>query len=198
MAHFAAEGGVLTVSVVVCGAARSGKSSLLRGIHERLGAGRQSSEESPSTQFVPVDWLPLELGTIGERRVVAQLYAAPELSASDGTRRMLFRDADGVIFVADAQAARFDANLLAFHHMTDSVQARGADGRDVPIVLVYTKTDLPTELVLPPSALDESLNFNRVPSFVVDAVRGTGVREALQALLTVVLRRHASPIVSDE
>lgn len=61
--------------------------------------------------------------------------------------------------------------------------------RELPMVFLYTKQDLPSDMVLPPAVLDEALNFRGLPSFAGDALRGIGVREALQGVLTLVLRR---------
>ncbi len=191
MARLAADGVSLTVTLVIFGPSRSGKSSLLRGVHDRLGDGPGTVRMADATPFSPLDWLAIDLGVIGGRNATVHLYAVPGLAAYDSTRRLLLSQADGVVFLADSQGSRLEANLDALRQLQDHVLAREGDMRELPMVFLYTKQDLPSDLVLPLAALDEALNFRNAPSFTGDALRGAGVREALQAALTLVLRRLA-------
>ena len=192
MATLSADGTALTVTIVVFGASRSGKSAMLRGIHERLGTGRGTVTTDDPARFVPVDWLSLDLGMIGGRHASVLLYAVPGLTAYDPTRRMLLNGADGVIFLADGQAVRLEENVEAVRILREHLGARDATGsQDIPMVYFYTKQDLPEELLLPADVLGDALGVRDAPVFAGDAVRGVNVREALQAALTLVLRRHA-------
>ncbi len=177
----------LVLSVVVSGASRSGKSTLLRGVHERLGAGRDAASPPRDQQQMPLDWVSLDLGTIGGRAATVLLYAVPGVVTFDATRRVLVHGADGVIFIADSQAARLDDNLAAHAALAEHLTARGGD--PIPLTYFYSKRDLPTELLVAPEVLDEALGIGKAPRAVGDAVRGEGVREVLQAALSLALHR---------
>lgn len=185
----AVDEGALKVTLVLFGPPRSGKSSMLRGVHDRLGDGRGAVSAADATRFIPLDWLKMDLGVIGGRNATVHLYAVPGIASSDSTRRLLLNQADGVIFLADSQGSRLEENLDALRQLQDHVVAREGDMRELPMVFLYTKQDLPSDMVLPPAVLDEALNFRGLPSFAGDALRGIGVREALQGVLTLVLRR---------
>jgi signal recognition particle receptor subunit beta len=192
MAQLSADGTALTITVVVFGPSRSGKSAMLRSVHQRVGGARGSVTAPGTEQFVPLDWLPLDLGVIGGRHATVLLYAVPGLTAYDTTRRMVLNGADGVIFLADSQAIRLDENVEALRILRDHLAARDDEAAsNVPIVFVYTKRDLPDELLVPREVLDNALRVGGSPTFAGDVLRGTGVREALQATLTLVLRRFA-------
>jgi signal recognition particle receptor subunit beta len=130
---------------------------------------------------------------IGGRHASVLLYAVPGLTAYDPTRRMLINGADGVICLADGQAVRRGENVAAGRILREHLGARDATGsQDIQMVYFYTKQDLPEELLLPADVLGDALGVRDAPVFAGDAVRGVNVREALQAALTLVLRRHAA------
>ena len=188
MAQLSPDGSELSVTIVVFGAARSGKTAMVRGIHDRLGSLQAPVVADDPTRFIPVEWVRLELGVIGGRRASVLLYAVPGMSAHDPTRRMLLAAADGVIFLADSQAARLEDNLEA-HRILTSHTLSGERG--VPVVYFLSKQDLPIELLIPQDVLASALGTGDAPVFAGDVVRGTMVREALQEALTRVLRQYA-------
>lgn len=185
----------LVLTIVVCGASRSGKSMLLRGIHDRLGAGRDAAAPLLDHHQMPLDWVSLDLGPIGGRPATVLLYAVPGVVTFDATRRVLMHGADGVIFVADSQAARLDDNVAAHAALVEQLTAR--PGNPLPVAYFYAKQDLPAELLVAPAVLDEALGVGDAPRAVGDAVRGVGVREVLQATLTLVLRRASGRDAGD-
>ncbi len=177
----------LVLNLVVCGASRSGKSMLLRGIHERLGTGSGGAPSAVPHNVMPLDWVSLDLGTIGGRPATVLLYAMPGVVAFDATRRVLLHRADGVIFIADLQAARLDDNLAAHAALFEHLEARTSPA--LPIAYFYSKQDLPSELLVATAVLDAAFGVGSSPRSAGDAVRGDGVREVLQAVLTLMLRR---------
>ncbi|HET9133079.1 MAG TPA: hypothetical protein VFN90_02165 [Gemmatimonadales bacterium] len=195
MARVDATRRAIVASIVVFGPPRAGKSAVLRAIHDRVPPARRGAlpplgAESAHAPFL--DWLPLDLGTIAGWHVKVHLYAIAGQASFDSTRRLLLGDADGVLFVADSQAARLDENLAALRVLEEQLLDRDGDRRDVPRVFCYTKQDLPRELILPAATLDEALNFRGAPSSGADALRATGVLEALHRLVAMVMRRLTS------
>jgi hypothetical protein len=184
----------LTCKLVYVGPGRSGKTTNLQYVHGRVPEGRRGRMVSLAThgdRTLFFDFLPLELGTISGFSTRFQLYTVPGQVYYGATRRLVLQGADGVVFVADSQARRFDENLESLRDLQDSLLEQGVDARDFPLVFQYNKQDLPGELVLTPAALDEALNFRGVPSFAADALRGGGVFETLRAVTTLVLQRLA-------
>jgi len=184
----------LTATLVVYGAARSGKSSILRCVQDRVAPARLGERYplgSPPSGVPLLDWLPLELGLIGGWQARVNLYGVPAERHADTTRRLVLADADGILFVADSQASRLSENIDALQSLQGELLDRVGDLRDLPLVLLYNKQDLPAEMILTPDALGEALNFRGAPSFACDALRGVGVLEALHSGVTRMMRRLA-------
>lgn len=182
----------LALTIVVFGASRSGKSALLRAIHDRVTAGHRGDEEpvgEAGAPGLPLDWLPLDLGEVAGWRTRVHLLAVPPQEHADATRRLALAQADGILFVVDAQASRFEANLAAREALAaQSLDQEGAP-RALPIVFVITKQDLPEELLLDEEQLASALQVGEAPRFRCDLARGEGVFHALQAVIGAAIRR---------
>lgn len=194
MARLVVDRKELTATLVVFGAARSGKSSVLRCVHERVAPARLGARYPlglPPSVVPLLDWLPLELGVVGGWQARVNLYGVPAERHGDTTRRLVLSDADGILFVVDSQASRLTENLEALHAL--DAQLLGPDGarRDLPVVLMYNKQDLPSEMILSPDTLGAALNLRDAPSFACDALRGVGVLEALHVGVTRMMQRIA-------
>ena len=111
------------------------------------------------------DFLPLELGTISGFTTKFQLYTVPGQSYYNATRKLVLQGADGVVFVGDSQARRFDDNLESLQNLQDNLLAQGVDIRQLPVVFQYNKQDLPRDLILSHEEMDDALNFREVPSY---------------------------------
>jgi signal recognition particle receptor subunit beta len=187
MAHIDLEARTLRATLVVAGPNNSGKSSLLRAIHNRIPESRREQVLQGATPLL-IDWLPLDLGKVGAWHTTLDLYAIPGVSGYAATRKLLLAEADGLLFVADSQASRLAENTLALRGLQDQLLERESDFRELPTVFFYAKQDLPEELILPPEVLDDEINFRDSPSFGGDALRGRSVLEALHSLVTLVMR----------
>jgi signal recognition particle receptor subunit beta len=185
----------VTCKVVYYGPGRSGKTTNLQYVHERVPGDRRGEMISLATQgdrTLFFDFLPLDLGTVSGFGVRLQLYTVPGQSYYRATRKLVLHGADGVVFVADSQARRLEDNLESLRDLQENLLEQGVEPRSIPTVLQYNKQDLPAELILSPAALDEALNFRSVPSFPADALHGTGVFEALKSASSLVLRKLAA------
>jgi len=186
----------ITCKLVYYGPGRSGKTSNLLYIHGRVPEARRGRLVSLATQSdrtLFFDFLPLELGVISGFTTRFQLYTVPGQVYYNATRRLVLQGTDGVVFVADSQARRFDDNLESFQNLQENLLDQGVDVRQLPLVLQYNKQDLPGDLILTPPDLDDALNFRGVPSLPADALHGGGVFESLKALAALVLQRLAVP-----
>ncbi len=177
-----------TLTLVVGGAAQVGKSALLEALRQRVPVPETATSPERWYQGPLLDWLALDLGHVGGVDLEVHLYVVPVGGQNDPTRRMILTRADGLLFVVDSQAHRLDDNIRALV----SLWGRGLgtapqEGQAVSTVFFHAKQDLPRELILPAETLDEMLHQGTRPGIAGDALRGTGVLEALKLLLTSVL-----------
>ena len=103
------------------------------------------------------------------------------------SRRLIMKGADGVVFVADSQAERLEANLISMDDLLDNLAAYSYDVEKIPFVIQYNKRDLPN--ALPVEMLRSELNhwYPKVPDFEACAADGTGVFECLKAVTKMIL-----------
>lgn len=122
----------------------------------------------------------VELGRPGGGRRGLDLYRLPMSIYRDPARVEVLRGVDGIVFVADSQAPRGEANVEALENLEQELAAHGRALVEVPTVLQYNKRDLPSALAV--EVLDRMLNGAGRPRFETIATRGVGVLEALVAL----------------
>ncbi len=182
----------ITCKIVYYGPGRSGKTTNLQYIYERVPNTRRGKMVSLATQTdrtLFFDFLPLELGTISGFTTRFQLYTVPGQVYYNATRKLVLQGADGVVFVADSQARQLDENIESLQNLQQNLLDQGVDIRTLPMVLQYNKQGLPRELVLNLGELDDALNFRELSSVSADALTGTGVFETLKAISELVLRK---------
>jgi signal recognition particle receptor subunit beta len=186
----------LTCKIVYYGPGRSGKTTNLHYIYDRVPAERRGSMVSLAThneRTLFFDFLPLDLGMISGFATRFQLYTVPGQVYYRSTRKLVLQGADGVVFVADSQRRQLDENVQSLRDMHEVLAEQGVDARALPIVMQYNKQDLPADLVSPKGELDDALNFRDAPSFGADALAGVGVFETLRKVSQLVLQRLSAP-----
>lgn len=182
----------ITCKLVYYGPGRSGKTTNLQYIYQRVPEARRGRMVSLATQTdrtLFFDFLPIELGAISGFTTRFQLYTVPGQVYYNATRKLVLQGADGVVFVADSQARQLDENIESMQNLHANLLEHGMDVRTLPLVLQYNKQDLPADLILTPAELDDAINFRDWPSFPADALKGRGVFETLRGLSERVLRR---------
>jgi signal recognition particle receptor subunit beta len=186
----------LTCKIVYYGPGRSGKTTNLHYIYDRVPTERRGAMVSLAThneRTLFFDFLPLDLGRISGFNTRIQLYTVPGQAYYRSTRKLVLQGADGVVFVADSQRPQQDENLESLRDMHEVLAEQGVDARALPLVLQYNKQDLPGDLILSPGELDDVLNFRQVPRFAADALHGVGVFETLRKVSQLVLQRLSAP-----
>jgi len=185
----------IACKIVYYGPGRSGKTTNLHYVYDRVPDSRRGQMVSLATQTdrtLFFDFLPIDLGQISGFSTRFQLYTVPGQVYYNATRRLVLQGADGVVFVADSQAQQLDENLESLQNLQSNLLEHGVDVRSLPLVMQYNKQDLPRELILAPADLDDALNFRGVPSFGADALHGAGVFETLKGISELVLKRLAA------
>jgi len=189
----------INAKLVYYGAGLSGKTTNLEAIYEAVpdsSRGKMVSMKTQSDRTLFFDLLPLDLGEIMGFRTRFLLYTVPGQVFYNATRKLVLQGADGVVFVADSQARRFDDNLESLQNLQDNLLTQGVDIRQLPVVLQYNKQDLPRDLILTHEEMDDALNFRAVQSYAGDALHGTGVFETLRGISEQVLKRLAAGAVA--
>ena len=185
----------ITCKIVYYGPGRSGKTTNLHYVYQRVPDQRRGRMVSLATQTdrtLFFDFLPIDLGQISGFTTRFQLYTVPGQVYYNATRRLVLQGADGVVFVGDSQARQLDENLESLQNLQSNLLEHGVDIRTMPLVMQYNKQDLPRELILSTADLDDALNFRSVQSFSADALHGVGVFETLKGVSEMVLKRLAA------
>jgi hypothetical protein len=178
----------INCKIVYYGAGLSGKTTNLQWIFDQtLGkkGGKMISLATETDRTLFFDFLPLDLGTVRGFKTRFHLYTVPGQVFYDASRKLILRGVDGVIFVADSQEERMDANYEALENLQENLKEHGYDFLKIPYVLQLNKRDLPS--ALPAEELKKALLRKGEPTFEAIAYRGVGVFETLKECGRLVL-----------
>ncbi|MCG6921952.1 MAG: hypothetical protein LJF15_12840 [Acidobacteria bacterium] len=178
----------LKLKLVYYGPAVGGKTTNLKVLHENaLGVrrGQFVSVNSAQDRTILCDLLPLASGGFRGYALKLQLVAVPGQSMYAATRRVVVKNADGVAFVANSAADRWQENMQCLQEMVVNLKVQGLEPATIPLVFQYNKRDLPDVVGL--EALSGALNGRRAPEFPAVAPRGEGVLETFASLLTLTI-----------
>ena len=178
----------LTAKVVYYGPGLCGKTTNLQYVHANLPEtvrGKMLSLATKTDRTLFFDFLPLELGTVRGFKTRFHLYTVPGQVFYDASRKLILKGVDGVIFVADSQVERMDANVESIENLVVNLQAQGYDLMSIPYVLQLNKRDLPN--VAPVAEMKRLLARKNEPVVEAVAATGAGVFETLKAVAKLVL-----------
>lgn len=176
--------------LVFSGPALSGKTSNVAAVHAVLDESQRGdliSLNTSSDRTLFFDYLPVNPVLIEGYQTKFLLYTVPGQVVYNATRELVLRGVDGLVFVADSDPARWDANLDAWHNLVSTLQNNGRDVSQIPLVFQYNKRDLPD--AIPLAQLESRLNPHGQPAFEACAATSQGVLETLEVLSSEVLRR---------
>ncbi len=178
----------INCKIVYYGPGLCGKTTNLQYIYDRTNPaakGKLISLATETDRTLFFDFLPLDLGTVRGFKTRFHLYTVPGQVFYDASRKLILKGVDGVVFVADSQEARMDANIESLQNLDKNLVEHGFDLQVIPYVLQLNKRDLPT--ALPVDVLYRSLNFKGEPTFEATAPLGIGVFDTLKAVAKQVL-----------
>jgi mutual gliding-motility protein MglA len=178
----------INCKIVYYGAGLGGKTTNLQWIFDQtLGktGGKMISLATETDRTLFFDFLPLDLGTVRGFKTRFHLYTVPGQVFYDASRKLILRSVDGVIFVADSQEERMDANIEALENLQENMKEHGYDFMKIPYVLQLNKRDLPN--VLPMEELRTALVKKGEPTIEAVAFKGVGVFETLKEVARLVL-----------
>jgi signal recognition particle receptor subunit beta len=178
----------INCKVVYYGPGLCGKTTNLQYIYKRMNPdarGKMISLATETERTLFFDFLPLSLGEVRGFKTRFHLYTVPGQVFYDASRRLILRGVDGVVFCADSQLTRMDANVESFDNLRMNLEEQGYNPDKVPLVFQYNKRDLSD--VASVSELHALLNLRNVPEFEASASTGVGVFETLKSTIKLIL-----------
>jgi signal recognition particle receptor subunit beta len=178
----------INCKIVYYGPGLCGKTTNLQHIYDSTSPtakGKLISLATETDRTLFFDFMPLELGTVRGFKTRFHLYTVPGQVYYDASRKLILKGVDGVVFVADSQEERMDANIESLENLEDNLKTQGYDLMQLPYVLQLNKRDLPS--AVPVDELTAELLKKGEPVFEAVAADGTGVFDTLKAVAKQVL-----------
>ncbi len=211
----------INCKLVYYGPGLGGKTTNLEHVYGKVAPdqrGKMVSLATETERTLFFDFLPVDLGTIRGFKTRFHLYTVPGQVYYNASRKLILKGVDGVVFVADSQLERMEANVESMQNLYDNLAEYGYDLTKTPFVVQYNKRDLPNaapvgdlqaqlnpgwEVTEPQRQrpvpdplrqgeyLVENLNgswIERAPYFESVAMTGEGVFETLRHIAKTVLK----------
>lgn len=178
----------INCKIVYYGPGLGGKTTNIQYIYQKTSSNNKGqmitlNTENERTLFF--DFLPLDLGEIRGFKTRFHLYTVPGQVFYEASRKLILRGVDGLVFVADSQVERMEANIESYQGLEKNLADQGYDVSKVPVVMQWNKRDLPN--IVPVEDLQMQLNKRKFPAFEATAVSGEGVFETLKMISKSVL-----------
>lgn len=178
----------INCKLVYYGPGLGGKTANLQWVYDHTTSNQKGKMVSLATETdrtLFFDFLPLDLGSVRGFRTRFHLYTVPGQVFYEASRRLILKGADGVVFVADSQEERLDANLETLDNLREHLKDHNLDFETIPYVLQLNKRDLPN--ILSVEELRKQLNVKSEPAVEAVAVTGQGVFDTLKEVAKLVL-----------
>ena len=178
----------INCKIVYYGPGLCGKTTNLQYVYQKTAPdakGKMISLATETERTLFFDFLPLALGEIRGFKTRFHLYTVPGQVFYDASRKLILKGVDGVVFVADAQEERLDANIESLENLKDNLEEQGYQLEKLPFVIQYNKIDLPN--ITPIEELRKLINPSGVPDYTACATTGEGVFETLKAVAKQIL-----------
>ena len=136
----------INCKIVYYGPGLCGKTTNLQWIYDKTNPqakGKLISLATETDRTLFFDFLPLDLGTVRGFKTRFHLYTVPGQVFYDASRKLILKGVDGVVFVADSQLERMEANQESMQNLYDNMAEYGYDITRMPFVIQYNKRDLP-------------------------------------------------------
>ncbi|MFZ4856528.1 MAG: GTP-binding protein [Desulfuromonadaceae bacterium] len=178
----------INCKIVYYGPGLCGKTTNLQYVYQKTAPeakGKMISLATETERTLFFDFLPLSLGEIRGFKTRFHLYTVPGQVFYDASRKLILKGVDGVVFVADSQEERIDANIESLENLRINLKEQGYDLDKLPFIIQYNKRDLPEVMSI--EELRRDLNTTNVPEFEACATTGEGVFETLKAVAKLIL-----------
>jgi len=178
----------INCKIVYYGPGLCGKTTNLQYIYKKTNPeqkGKLISLATETERTLFFDFLPLALGDIKGFRVRFHLYTVPGQVFYAASRKLILKGVDGVVFVADSQIERMEANMESLEDLKINLAEQGYELEKLPFIIQYNKRDLPNSA--PVEEMNSILNPNGILYFEGVAMTGQGVFETLKSVAKQVL-----------
>jgi len=179
----------INCKIVYYGTGLGGKTTNLEYIYSKVNPetkGKMISLATETERTLFFDFLPIDLGEVRGFKTRFHLYTVPGQVYYNASRRLILKGVDGLVFVADSQATRAEANIESMHNLYENLETYGYDPQSIPFAIQYNKRDL--DNVLPVEELRAQINPMGVPDFEGIATEGKGVFETLSKVSKLVVQ----------
>ena len=178
----------INCKIVYYGPGLCGKTTNLQYVYAKTNPeakGKMISLATETERTLFFDFLPLSLGEIRGFKTRFHLYTVPGQVFYDASRKLILKGVDGVVFVADSQIERMEANMESVENLRVNLAEQGYALEKIPYVVQYNKRDLPNVATI--EELQRLVNPRGVPEFQAVAPTGVGVFDTLKAVAKLVL-----------
>src|SRR5437588_12786006 len=135
----------ISLKIVYYGPGLGGKTSSLQHIHRAIKPDSRGQLVSLSTgvdRTLYFDFLPVKLPKLRGYTIRVQLYTVPGQVHYNSTRKLVLTGADGVVFVADSQRARGEANIESLANLQENLREQGLTLEKVPHLFQWNKREM--------------------------------------------------------
>lgn len=196
------EARIMTCNFIYYGPSQGGKTTNLSYLHHyamNKSKGHLLNLATDTERTMYFDFLALELDLIDDFKTKFNIYTVPGQLFYDVTRKAILRTlnvVDGVVFVADSQIDRRDANIESLWNLQHNLQAHGLNLYQIPYALQLNKRDLPDICSI--EEMKRELVIKDEPVIEAVADKGIGVLETLRIVSKKSLEalRHQSSITN--
>jgi signal recognition particle receptor subunit beta len=178
----------INFKIVYYGPGLSGKTTNIKYIYEKIkkdNKGKLVSLATETERTLFFDFFPLDLGMIKDYKVRFHLYTVPGQIYYSASRKLILKGVDGLVFVADSQTERYEANIESIQDMLENLRDYKIDFPSIPYILQLNKRDLPN--VTPTNELIRILRKKNEPVLEAVAYRGDGVVDTLKAISKLIM-----------
>ncbi len=180
----------INCKIVYYGPGLGGKTTNIQYVYDKLNPDTKGKLVTLATEMdrtLFFDFLPLELGTVKGFKTRFHLYTVPGQVYYNASRKLILRGVDGIVFVADSDECRIDANVEALYNLHENLEEHNLKLDDIPFVMQWNKRDVPS--ALPTDELETELNPEGFKSFEAVAISGDGVFDTLKCVSKEVLHK---------
>jgi signal recognition particle receptor subunit beta len=178
----------INFKIVYYGPGLSGKTTNIKTIYDKVKSdskGKLVSLATETERTLFFDFFPLDLGTVKGYKVKFHLYTVPGQIYYSSSRKLIMKGVDGIVFVADSQRERFEANIESINDMMQNLADYDIEFDSLPYVLQLNKRDLPN--ITPVNELIEALRKKEEPVVEAMALKGDGVVETLKSISKLIM-----------
>jgi len=180
----------VNVKIVYYGAGLSGKTTNIEYIYNKVDPtkrGKLISLKTETERTLFFDFMPVDIGKVGDMNIRVHLYSVPGQVFYDHSRKLILKNVDGIVFVVDAQVERMDANIESLSNLKKNLLMNSILFEKIPMVVQYNKVDLPNAAPVE----EMRAHFNpqgKYPEFIASALTGEKVFDTFKTIVKMVIR----------